>query len=80
MTDADAAFKETSIEVRETGEEAVVSKTARVVEEVEIGKEATSREETVHDTVRKTEVDVEQLGTTGAKATTSTKKKGQSNP
>ena len=67
VTDADTAFKETSVEVRETAEEAVVSKTARVVEEVEIGKEATSREEKVHDTVRKTEVDVEQLGTTGTK-------------
>lgn len=67
VTDADTAFKDSTIEVRETAEEAVVSKTARVVEEVEIGKEATSREETVHDTVRKTEVDVEQLGTTGTR-------------
>jgi len=33
------AFKETSLEVRETVEEPVVYKTARVVEEVEIGKE-----------------------------------------
>lgn len=68
VTDADTAFKDSTIEVRETAEEAVVSKTARVVEEVEIGKEATSRKDTVHDTVRKTEVEVEQLGTkTGTK-------------
>jgi len=77
LTDADTAFKDTTIEVRETAEEAVVSKTARVVEEVEIGKEATVREETVHDTVRKTEVDVEQLGTTGAGLGTTVPSKGR---
>ena len=61
-TEADfAAFKEGSIEVREMAEEAVVSKTARVTGEVEIGKTATEREETIRDTVRKTKVDVEQL-------------------
>ena len=62
-TEADfAAFKEGSIEVREMAEEAVVSKTARVTGEVEIGKTATEREETIRDTVRKTKVDVEQIG------------------
>jgi uncharacterized protein (TIGR02271 family) len=62
-TEADfASFKEGSIEVREMAEEAVVSKTARVVGEVEISKSATEREETVRDTVRRTEVDVEQIG------------------
>jgi len=65
VTDADHAFKDQSIEVRETAEEAVVGKTARVVEEVEIGKQSDVREETIRDTVRKTEVDVEQLGTQG---------------
>ena len=61
-TEADfAAFKEGSIEVREMAEEAVVSKTARVTGEVEVGKTATEREETVRETVRKTKVDVEQL-------------------
>ena len=75
-TEADfAAFKEGSIEVREMGEEAVVSKTARVTGEVEVGKTATEREETVRDTVRKTTVDVEQIaggtgtGMTGGKTT-----------
>jgi len=62
VTDADSAFKDQSVEIRETAEEAVVGKTARVVEEVEIGKESNVREETIRDTVRKTEVDVEQLG------------------
>lgn len=61
-TEADfAAFKEGSIEVREMAEEAVVGKTARVTGEVEIGKTATEREETIRDTVRKTTVDVEQI-------------------
>ncbi|MBV9304034.1 MAG: DUF2382 domain-containing protein [Acidobacteriaceae bacterium] len=50
------------IEVKEYAEEPVVSKEARVVEEVRINKEATSRKETVRDTVRRTEVNVENLG------------------
>ena len=66
-TEADfAAFKEGTIEVRSTAEEAVVAKSARVVGEVEIGKQVTEREEVVRDTVRKTEVDVEQLSGTTA--------------
>lgn len=56
------AFKEQSIEMRETAEEAVVEKSARVVEEVMINKEVTQREQQIHDTVRHTEVEVEQLG------------------
>lgn len=59
-TEADmAAMKEGTIEVRETAEEAVVAKRARVVEEVEISKEASEKTETIRDTVRRTEVDVE---------------------
>lgn len=66
-TQADlAAFKEGAIELRETDEEAVVSKTARVVEEVVIGKEVTQRKEDIHDTVRRTDVEVEQLGSGSA--------------
>lgn len=64
-----AAFKEGSMEVRETGEEAVVAKTARVVGEVEIGKSVTEREETISDTVRKTQVDVEPLESARSGAT-----------
>jgi uncharacterized protein (TIGR02271 family) len=61
-TEADmAGFKEASVEVRETAEEAVVAKRARVVEEVEVGKEVNQREEKVRDTVRRTDVEVEQL-------------------
>ena len=54
-----AAFGERTIEVRATGEEAVVSKEARIVEEIGIHKEASDRVETVRDTVRRTEVEVE---------------------
>jgi uncharacterized protein (TIGR02271 family) len=61
--DADfAAFREGTIEVTETDEEAVVSKRARVVEEVVISKAVTERTETVRDTARRTEVEVEPLG------------------
>jgi uncharacterized protein (TIGR02271 family) len=63
-----AAFQEQTIELRETAEQAVVQKTARVVEEVVVGKEVTERQEQIADTVRHTEVQVEQLaaGGTGA--------------
>jgi uncharacterized protein (TIGR02271 family) len=57
------AFKEGTVEVRETAEEAVVAKSARVVEEVHVGKEVTEHTETVSDTVRRTDVEVEPLAT-----------------
>jgi uncharacterized protein (TIGR02271 family) len=53
------AFRDRTIEVTETAEEAVVHKDARIREEVVIRKEAEERAETVRDTVRRTEVDVE---------------------
>jgi uncharacterized protein (TIGR02271 family) len=56
-----AAFKEQSIELREKAEEAVVQKSARVVEEVVVGKEVSQRQENITDTVRHTEVQVENL-------------------
>ena len=55
------AFQETTIELREAAEEAVVEKTARVVEEVVVGKEVSQRQQNISDTVRRTEVEVEQL-------------------
>lgn len=54
-------FQERDIEMVERAEVPVVSKEARVVEEVSIGKEVEERNETIQDTVRKTEVDVENL-------------------
>jgi len=65
VTDGRAAttadFTDKTIEVSESREEAVVSKTARVTEEVALRKEATERTETVRDTVRRDEVKVEQV-------------------
>jgi uncharacterized protein (TIGR02271 family) len=63
-TEADiAAFKEGVIELTEHHEEAVVAKQARVVEEVIVGKEVDEHVETIHETVRRTDVEVEQMGT-----------------
>jgi stress response protein YsnF len=61
-TEADfAAFKEGTIEVRETVEEPVVAKKARVVEEVVVNKEVSERTEKVVDSVRNVHVDVENV-------------------
>lgn len=63
-TDADLnAFQEGQIELTERAEVPVVSKTANVVEEVSLNKEVNEREEVIRDTVRSTDVQVEQLGT-----------------
>ena len=63
------AFRDRTIEMTETNEEAVVGKTARVVEEVVVRKNVGERVEDVSDSVRRTEVDVDRdvdtdLGTT----------------
>ena len=58
------AFTDKVVEMAGTGEEAVVSKTARVVEEVSLRRRAEERVETVRDTVRRQEVAVEQLPAT----------------
>ncbi|GAB3724316.1 DUF2382 domain-containing protein [Spirosoma lituiforme] len=55
------AFQEGSIELVEHAEVPVVSKTANVVEEISVGKEVNERVETVRDTVRSTDVEVENL-------------------
>lgn len=60
-TDADLlAGQEQVIEVQEFAEEPVIAKQARVVEEVRVGKDVSERTETIRDTVRHTEVDVEE--------------------
>lgn len=55
----EADFQERSIEAREYAESAVVQKEARVVEEIGLNKDVESHTETVRDTVRKTEVEIE---------------------
>jgi len=62
------AFQERTIEAVERGEEAVVSKTARVKEEIALHKDVENRTETVRDTVRSTEVEVDDGRTTGGLA------------
>lgn len=53
------AFQERTIDLTATGEEAVIGKTARVVEEVVVSKTAGERTEEIDDTVRRTEVEVD---------------------
>ena len=65
--EAKAAFEEKTVEVIGTTEEARVSKQARVVGEVALEKAVEEREETVRDTVRKTDVEVEEVGTKSRK-------------
>lgn len=55
----DALFQERTIEVEEKREEAVVSKEARVKEELVVKKDVEQRTETISDTVRSTQVEVE---------------------
>ncbi|MBM1169810.1 YsnF/AvaK domain-containing protein [Microvirga arabica] len=73
MNDGDL-FRERSIEMEERAEEAVVSKEARVVEEVVVRKDADQRTQTVSDTVRKTEVEVDDERSAGISRTGTTDK------
>lgn len=70
VTGADAAFRDQTIELEETAEEAVVSKEARVKEEIDLRKVGSERVETVSDTVRRTEVDIEDERARGLPGTT----------
>jgi len=56
-----ANFEERDIELTERAEVPVVNKEARVVEEIRINKDSEQREETIRDTVRNTEVDVDNI-------------------
>lgn len=55
----DDVFREKEITATERGEEAVIDKQARVVEEIGIRKDVDTRTETVRDTVRQQEVEIE---------------------
>jgi len=61
VTASDQPFQDRAIEVTESAEQAVVNKQARVVEEVVVGKTAQQRTQTVRDSVKRTDVDVEKI-------------------
>jgi uncharacterized protein (TIGR02271 family) len=56
---ADRLFEERSFEVSERAEEAVVGKETVVTDELHVSKDTTERTEDIDDTVRRTEVDVD---------------------
>ncbi|WP_375271453.1 DUF2382 domain-containing protein [Sphingomonas sp.] len=62
--DADALFQEGTVEITETGEEAVVTKEAVITGEIVVDKNVDTRTERVDGTVRRTEVDVDRDGST----------------
>ncbi len=61
VTNTAGLFQERAVELTETSEEVVVGKEARIVEELSVRKEAGERVETVSDTVRHTEVEVDEI-------------------
>ena len=75
---SNADWTDKTIEMTESAEEAVVSKTARVTEEINLRKEATERTETVRDTVRREDVEITKVPgeATGSTYDTTTRKTG----
>jgi uncharacterized protein (TIGR02271 family) len=57
----DVDWKDQTIEVTETSEQPVVTKTARIAEEVLIRRRGSDHVETVRDTVRRQQIEVEQV-------------------
>ncbi|HEY1404099.1 MAG TPA: DUF2382 domain-containing protein, partial [Pyrinomonadaceae bacterium] len=55
------------VEIREAYEELVVKKKARVVEEVVVNKDVEQHTETIHETLRRTDVNVEPIDTNKAR-------------
>lgn len=71
VTSADLdALGDRTIVVHETAEKAVVSKTARVVEEITVGKTVDHHTQQINETLRSTEVEVERLPAAGPSETT----------
>ncbi|HTR56287.1 MAG TPA: YsnF/AvaK domain-containing protein, partial [Kofleriaceae bacterium] len=58
---ADDAFRDRVVEMKATAERPVVTKRARVVEEIRVHKDVSEHVETVRDTIRHTEVRVDQV-------------------
>jgi uncharacterized protein (TIGR02271 family) len=59
VSGGDDLFRERTIELEERAEEAVVAKEARVREELVVKKDIDERTETISDTVRRTEVEID---------------------
>ncbi|RYY92282.1 MAG: DUF2382 domain-containing protein, partial [Chitinophagaceae bacterium] len=53
----------------EKSEVPVVNKEARVVEEVRVRKEVSERDETIRDTVRRTDIDIDKTNESGRSST-----------
>ena len=64
VSSTDDAFRERTIDMTATGEEAVVGKSSRVVEEVVVSKTADEQVEQIDDTVRRTDVEIDRDTTT----------------
>jgi stress response protein YsnF len=58
-------WSDRSLEVVETAEQALVNKTARVVEEIDLDKIGTDHIETVHEKLRRQQAEVERVDATG---------------
>lgn len=62
VTDADLAnFRDEEFVLTERAEVPVIGKEARVVEEIVVGKNVTERNEVIHETVRRTDVEIENI-------------------
>jgi uncharacterized protein (TIGR02271 family) len=66
----DVDWDDKTIVVTETAEKAIVNKVSRIAEEVVIRREGSDRVQTIRDTVRKQQVDVQPAGTEKPKSTT----------
>ena len=71
ITDAafvgDIDWADSEIEVIETAEHAVAKKTAKIVEEVALRKVGSDHVETIHDKIRRQQVEIERIGADGKK-------------
>jgi uncharacterized protein (TIGR02271 family) len=65
----DIDWADRTIHVVETAEHALVSKSARVVEEVELSKIGSDHVETVHEKLRRQQVEIERVGADGKRIT-----------
>lgn len=74
LTGTEDVFRERTIELDEKAEEAIISKEARVTEEIRLNKEVENRSETISDTVRRTEVEIDDARSTIDKSSMTTDK------